>query len=57
MRLCRFEQAATTRIGFYTEETIVPLAAAAEILGVLQRMPGLVGRDPDSRRGAGVIHL
>ncbi|MBQ12529.1 MAG: 5-carboxymethyl-2-hydroxymuconate isomerase [Planctomyces sp.] len=53
MRLCRFEQDATTRIGFYTEERIVPLGAAAEILGVeipdcellTTFLPGGSGRD------------
>ena len=34
MGLCRFEQDGTIRIGFCTEETIVPLGVAAEALGV-----------------------
>jgi len=34
MRLCRFDDAGTDRVAFYTEEQIIPLAAAAAACGV-----------------------
>ena len=34
MRLCRYESAGTTAIGFYLDETIVPLSPAAKAAGV-----------------------
>ncbi len=34
MRLCRFNNAGATEIGFYNDDTIIPLAAAAQARGV-----------------------
>ncbi len=53
MRLCRFEHNGTVAIGFYSEESVIPLAAASEALGietpacnqVTTFLPGGAGRD------------
>ena len=34
MRLCRFEHDGQAQVGFYSEEAVIPLAAAAEFAGV-----------------------
>ncbi len=39
MRLCRFEQQGQTQVGFYSEEFVIPISAAAGLTGIA---------DPDS---------
>jgi len=34
MRLCRFEHDGQAQVGFYSEDSVIPLAAAAEFVGV-----------------------
>lgn len=34
MRLCRFEHEGCTQVGFYTEEAVIPLMAAADFTGI-----------------------
>ena len=34
MRLCRFEHGGHTQVGFYSEDSIIPLMAAADFAGI-----------------------